>query len=188
MVCKRVGHSPIVFHFAVALSLSSISVAAPPEDSNSWVGTWTAGPHAEENKRGASLQDTTIREIVHVSAGGSAIRVVLSNEFGTSDLRIGGVTVANSSAKTGTKHHDRPFERRQPRNRPRSVEPCDSDGDHCPSPFRQFDGVVDFAKATADPADPRRFSTVAGRRDHLHPNDAGYALMGESIDLRLFVK
>jgi lysophospholipase L1-like esterase len=48
-----------------------------------------------------------------------------------------------------------------------------------------FDGVVDFAKATADPADPLVFRAGYNIRDHLHPNDAGYRAMGDAIDLGL---
>jgi lysophospholipase L1-like esterase len=46
-----------------------------------------------------------------------------------------------------------------------------------------FDGVVDFAKATADPANPRTYASAVGTPDHLHPGDPGYVTMGESIDL-----
>src|ERR1700761_6321 len=52
----------------------------------------------------------------------------------------------------------------------------------------KFDGVIDFAKATADPADPTRFATTAGSADSLHPGDSGYQAMGDSIDLKLFKK
>ena len=52
----------------------------------------------------------------------------------------------------------------------------------------KFDGVVDFAKATADPADPTRFAASAGSADNLHPGDSGYQTMGDSIDLKLFKK
>ncbi|HXS11954.1 MAG TPA: SGNH/GDSL hydrolase family protein [Acidobacteriaceae bacterium] len=52
----------------------------------------------------------------------------------------------------------------------------------------KFDGVIDFAKATADPADPTRFAATAGSADNLHPGDSGYQLMGDSIDLKLFKK
>jgi lysophospholipase L1-like esterase len=50
----------------------------------------------------------------------------------------------------------------------------------------QFDGVVDFDKATQDPADPLRFLPRYDSGDHLHPNDAGYEAMGNAIDLGLF--
>jgi lysophospholipase L1-like esterase len=49
-----------------------------------------------------------------------------------------------------------------------------------------FDGFVDFDRATQDPADPLRFRPDLDSGDHLHPNDAGYRAMGESIDLSLF--
>jgi lysophospholipase L1-like esterase len=52
----------------------------------------------------------------------------------------------------------------------------------------KFDGVVDFAKATADPTDPTRFAATAGSADNLHPGDSGYQAMGDSIDLKLFKK
>ncbi len=49
-----------------------------------------------------------------------------------------------------------------------------------------FDGVVDFDKATRDPANPLMFSPQADGGDHLHPKDAGYQMMGDAIDLGLF--
>jgi lysophospholipase L1-like esterase len=49
-----------------------------------------------------------------------------------------------------------------------------------------FDGVVDFDRATQDPADPLRFLPSFDSGDHLHPNDAGYQAMAASIDLDLF--
>jgi lysophospholipase L1-like esterase len=52
----------------------------------------------------------------------------------------------------------------------------------------KFDGVIDFAKATADPADPTRFAASAGSSDNLHPGDAGYQIMGDAVDLKLFKK
>jgi lysophospholipase L1-like esterase len=50
----------------------------------------------------------------------------------------------------------------------------------------QLDGVIDFDKATQDPANPAVFSTAADSGDHLHPADAGYKIMGDAIDLKLF--
>lgn len=47
-----------------------------------------------------------------------------------------------------------------------------------------FDGVVDFDAALRDPAMPE--SLPAGiTRDHLHPNDEGYARMADAIDLTM---
>jgi lysophospholipase L1-like esterase len=50
----------------------------------------------------------------------------------------------------------------------------------------QLDGVVDFDKVTQDPANPAVFAPAADSGDHLHPGDAGYKMMGDSIDLKLF--
>ena len=49
-----------------------------------------------------------------------------------------------------------------------------------------FDGVIDFDKATRDPSDPKKFLAAYDSCDHLHPNDAGYKAMAESIDPALF--
>lgn len=49
----------------------------------------------------------------------------------------------------------------------------------------EFDGVIDFAAALRDPAEPDRIRpnlTI----DQLHPNGEGYRLMGGMIDPRLF--
>ena len=48
-----------------------------------------------------------------------------------------------------------------------------------------FDGVVDFAPAVADKADPTTFNTGFNLTDKLHPNDAGYQAMADAIDLSL---
>jgi lysophospholipase L1-like esterase len=48
-----------------------------------------------------------------------------------------------------------------------------------------FDGVVDFAAALADPADPLRMRLQFDSGDHLHPNDAGYEAMANAVDLRM---
>ncbi|MDE3200924.1 MAG: SGNH/GDSL hydrolase family protein [Acidobacteriota bacterium] len=49
-----------------------------------------------------------------------------------------------------------------------------------------FDGTVDFDKATRDPANPLVFAPQYDSGDHLHPKDAGYSAMADSIDLSLF--
>ena len=77
-----------------------------------WVGTWatavvqrvqpprtTSSEPPPAAQPGApppplSLNNQTLREIVHVSIGGSRVRVVLSNEFGTAPLTIGAASIA----------------------------------------------------------------------------------------------
>ncbi len=80
--------------FCVVLLPLSASAATP----NPWVGTWAAAPLAGPN-RGAlyGSADLTLREIVHLSVGGSAARIILSNEFGLDPLTIGAANMALSS-------------------------------------------------------------------------------------------
>jgi lysophospholipase L1-like esterase len=50
-----------------------------------------------------------------------------------------------------------------------------------------FDGTIDFATVTADPADPQVFNPAYDSGDHLHPNDAGYNAMANAVDLKLIL-
>jgi lysophospholipase L1-like esterase len=45
--------------------------------------------------------------------------------------------------------------------------------------------VIDFEAAVRDPLHPDHFAAQYDSGDHLHPNDAGYRRMGESVDLAL---
>lgn len=49
-----------------------------------------------------------------------------------------------------------------------------------------FDGVIDFEAAVRDPEHPTRILTAFDSGDHLHPNDAGYQAMADSVPLALF--
>jgi lysophospholipase L1-like esterase len=49
-----------------------------------------------------------------------------------------------------------------------------------------FDAVIDFESAVRDPANPKRILAAYDSGDHLHPNDAGYNAMANSISLSLF--
>jgi lysophospholipase L1-like esterase len=48
-----------------------------------------------------------------------------------------------------------------------------------------FDGVIDFDKATEDPAKPGHIRADYDCGDHLHPNDAGYKAMADAVDLNM---
>ena len=48
----------------------------------------------------------------------------------------------------------------------------------------EFDAVLDFDAVTRDPSHPARFLPAYDSGDHLHPGDAGYQAMADSIDLR----
>jgi lysophospholipase L1-like esterase len=75
--------------------LTPLALAAPPDH---WAGTWGASPVATPNTNGKVVSgDTTLREIVHISLGGSTARVILSNEFGLDPLTIGAAGIALSA-------------------------------------------------------------------------------------------
>jgi lysophospholipase L1-like esterase len=48
-----------------------------------------------------------------------------------------------------------------------------------------FDGVIDFAQAAADPADPTTLNPAFDSGDHLHPNEAGMQALANAVDLSL---
>lgn len=102
-VCPRSLSTRLVFALLLAIVLAptlpggpSTFAAAPQQDH--WVGTWAASPLGEANRDSAlGTADTTLRQIVHVSLGGSRVRVVLSNEFGIDPLTIGAAHAALSA-------------------------------------------------------------------------------------------
>ncbi|MGA6167162.1 SGNH/GDSL hydrolase family protein [Amycolatopsis magusensis] len=47
----------------------------------------------------------------------------------------------------------------------------------------EYDAVVDFDRALADPADPDTMLAAYDSGDRLHPNDAGYHAMAAAVDL-----
>lgn len=49
-----------------------------------------------------------------------------------------------------------------------------------------FDAVIDFDAALRDPENPTRLRREADTGDHLHPNERGYKMMAETVDLGLF--
>jgi lysophospholipase L1-like esterase len=64
---------------------------------NSWIGTWMAAPQLTEPANlppAPGLTDSTLRQVIHVSLGGTQIRVRVSNEFGTAPLALGAAHIA----------------------------------------------------------------------------------------------
>jgi lysophospholipase L1-like esterase len=64
---------------------------------DSWVATWAASPMAASDSRQAArgFGNQTVRDIIYTSVGGDALRVRLSNLFGTRPLTIGGASVGS---------------------------------------------------------------------------------------------
>ncbi len=87
---------------------ASLFITAPSagaqNGAESWVGTWAKAPVLLLPPDGRAtpgfgaepvrIQGQTLRQIVHTSIGGSALRVALTNLFGSGQLEIGGAHVA----------------------------------------------------------------------------------------------
>ncbi|MCC2975264.1 SGNH/GDSL hydrolase family protein [Sphingomonas sp. PL-96] len=88
---------------AAILILGSGTALARPGD-KAWIASWGSAqmiPDGENALPAEASRAVTLRQIVRLSAGGSELRVRLSNRFGTRPLRIGAAHVARA-AKPGT--------------------------------------------------------------------------------------
>jgi len=86
-----------------ALALGQAAIAAPPEH---WVASWGAAQQVPEQGNllpQADMQDATLRQIVHLSLGGTKLRVRFSNAFGSQALVIDAAHIARSADKTTAK-------------------------------------------------------------------------------------
>ncbi|MDH6626117.1 lysophospholipase L1-like esterase [Streptomyces sp. LBL] len=107
-------HAALVAVLAIVLlgtagGLPARAEAGPaPATRRSWTGTWEAAASGTV----PALPGTSIRNVVHISAGGRAARVRITNRLGTAPLELGAVTVAlqengapkSPNAVAGTMH------------------------------------------------------------------------------------
>jgi len=94
---RRRGFLAAVLLAAAGMSLPQLPAIAQsgPWSAEQWVGTWgtaPAGPPLPAQTQ--SFSNQTLRLIVHTSIGGSRVRIRISNELGTTPLRIGEAHVA----------------------------------------------------------------------------------------------
>ncbi|WP_443025253.1 SGNH/GDSL hydrolase family protein [Sphingomonas sp. QA11] len=92
----------------IAASLLCVTVAgsAAPAPRETWLRSWASSQQIPEPNNAlpdADLRDATLRQVVRVSAGGSQIRVMLSNAFGTEPLRIDAAHVALAAGGASSK-------------------------------------------------------------------------------------
>lgn len=70
-----------------------------PAGPQHWVGTWTASPYFDSgNQPPASLSNSVLRQIAHVSMGGSQLRVQFSNLNGNGPVTINAAHIARCNA------------------------------------------------------------------------------------------
>ncbi|MBW4038965.1 MAG: SGNH/GDSL hydrolase family protein [Acidobacteria bacterium] len=80
------------------LTLTTLANPSAAQSPDHWIGTWGAAPIAKVNKNNDFSQDTTLRQTVHISLGGTPVRVTFTNELGTEPLTIGGANIAVAAA------------------------------------------------------------------------------------------
>lgn len=71
-----------------------------------WVGSWAASQQLVEPRNSLpsdDLRDASLRQIVHLTLGGSTLRVTISNRFGTEPLHFTGVHIARPESPASAK-------------------------------------------------------------------------------------
>ena len=96
--------APLAWVFVAVLVTSGAAPAGQRADgaAEAWVGTWAASQQLTEDANlppPPGFTDTTIRQVVHVSIGGSRLRVRLSNAFGKTALTLRTARVARSTGQ-----------------------------------------------------------------------------------------
>jgi len=95
-----------LFALVLVLAVASASAQSALPVAQVWTGSWAASqqlPEPQNSLAPDDLCDATLRQIVHLSAGGSAIRLHLSNAFGTQTLHLASVHVARPVSAASAK-------------------------------------------------------------------------------------
>ena len=90
----------------VLVVLCAASESAAAQKQNRWVGSWATSQQLAEPKNSLGpddLNDVTLRQIIHLSIGGSELRVHLSNRFGTAPLHFTSVHIAKAASAASDK-------------------------------------------------------------------------------------
>ncbi len=92
---KAFGNCTLMLVLFLAWPPSPLHGAAKPQ---TWIVSWAASQQIPEPHNALpsdDLRNATVRQIVHLSAGGSALRVHVSNAFGTEALHFNSVHIAH---------------------------------------------------------------------------------------------
>ena len=100
---RRAGARGVMTRARFVAALVAVAVASgcahlARSSGGAWVATWKAPPQATEDRNmpPAPLAGATIRQVAHVTLGGSRWRVRLSNEFGDVPIVVSAGTIAQS--------------------------------------------------------------------------------------------
>ena len=100
----RLGTMP--FFAAFLLLASATGTVGVSHAQTRWIGSWAASQQLVEPNNALSpedLRNVTLRQIVHLSIGGSEIRLHLSNRFGTTALHFTAVHMARPISASSDK-------------------------------------------------------------------------------------
>ncbi|MGH9717946.1 MAG: SGNH/GDSL hydrolase family protein [Candidatus Acidiferrales bacterium] len=91
---KRTPRALLLIFTAILFSAAS----TPARQGGSvWIGTWSAAPQLVEPANALpadELRDATLRQTIHLSIGGSVLRLRISNSFGVAPLHLLAVHIA----------------------------------------------------------------------------------------------
>jgi lysophospholipase L1-like esterase len=92
---KAFRNCKLMLMLFLAWAVSPLHGAAKPQ---TWIVSWAASqqvPEPNNARPSDDLRNATVRQIVHLSAGGSALRVHVSNAFGTEALHVSSIHIAH---------------------------------------------------------------------------------------------
>jgi hypothetical protein len=92
---RRRGFLAAALLALAGIALPSLPALAQGWNTEQWVGTWGTAPAGPPLPAATqTFNDQTLRLIVHTSIGGNQLRIRISNELGTTPLRIGSAHIA----------------------------------------------------------------------------------------------
>ncbi|HEX7157761.1 MAG TPA: SGNH/GDSL hydrolase family protein [Edaphobacter sp.] len=100
----------MVLLFAPVIAQAQAPATPPPVPASTWTGPWVGSwassqqvPEPHNALPPEKLQNATLRQIVHLSAGGPWIRLRISNAFGTKPLHLTAVHVGRPLSTTSSR-------------------------------------------------------------------------------------
>ena len=102
VVCRRLASRCITTVLVVTCTVAWPLVAGA-QDGDRWIGTWATGPVSLQSSPASTtnqvnqspqIHDQTVRQVVRLSIGGSKLRVLFTNQYGTEPLKIAAAHVA----------------------------------------------------------------------------------------------
>src|SRR6266498_5358085 len=110
---------PRIFHLLLAtVAMAAVAMpaaaAAPADQSgsgNRWIGAWGTGLQESVpdffpgSWAPAGFDNQSVRQVIRVTTGGVALRLRLSNRYGTSPLQLTGATIGKAGTGGAVREH-----------------------------------------------------------------------------------